>query len=51
MMASIGERSGTNPTEMSLFGDKKRNECVALFDPWDHRPTGVGTEGVAFVQM
>jgi len=30
-MASIGERSRTNPTETSLFGDKKRNECVALF--------------------
>jgi hypothetical protein len=51
MMASVGERSGTNPTESSLFGDKKRNVCVALFDRWDHRPTEVVTEGVAFVQM
>ena len=50
-MASIGERSGTNPTESSLFGDKKRDVCVALFVPWDHRPTGVVMEGVAFVHM
>jgi hypothetical protein len=51
MMASTGERSGTNPTETYLFDDKKRNVFVALLRPWDHRPTGVVMEGVAFVQI